>query len=112
MIDNLTYYIENFTTCRNKVPEWREYFPKPKEGKKPLPEYYHYFKRIVYSRKNRAFLVLSLRYDANKDIFRLRINGSIRKWYFGGNTRNDLSKLQFLVSIKLLSNKIGISVQD
>lgn len=112
MIDNATCYIENFTTRRNKVPEWREYFPKPKEGKKPLPEYYHYFKRIVYSRKNRAFLVLSLRYDANKDTFRLRINGSIRKWYFRGNNRSDLSKLQFLVCLNLLSNKIGISVQD
>jgi hypothetical protein len=112
MIDNATYYIEDFSTSRNKVPEWREYFPKPKEGKKPLPEYYHYFKRIVYSRKNRAFLFLQLRYDANKDVFRLRINGSLRKWYFGGNTRNDLTKLQFIDCIKLLSIKIGISLQD
>ena len=32
-MDNNTTYIDNFISTRNRVKEWTEYFPKPKEGK-------------------------------------------------------------------------------
>lgn len=55
---------------------------------------------------------LMMYYDSVKDKFTIGFNGSIRKWYFGKNTRKDLSYLQFLECIKLLSSKIGIREQD
>jgi len=109
MIDNITLYIDDFITTRNRIPEWQEYFPKPKKKKKQLPKKHHYFRRKVYNKKNRAFLLLSLRYDDEEDIFRLRINGSIRKWYYGENNRKDLNLSEIKDCMRILSIKIGVS---
>lgn len=107
-MDNNTTYIDNFISTRKRVKEWYQYFPKPKEGKKPLPEKYHYFKRRLYSEKGNSFLFLSLRYDDEEDIFRLRINGSLKKWYFNGNTLEDLTKSKFEDCYRKISEKIGV----
>lgn len=111
MLDNLTFYIDNFETSRNKIREWSPYQPKPKEGKKPLPKKYHYFKRKVYKEKagrNKFFLTLSLRYDDIEDIFRLRVSGSIRKWFIGDNNRRNLRPVESQESWRLLAEKIGV----
>lgn len=111
-MDNNTTYIDNFISTRKRIKEWSQYFPKPKEGKKPLPKNYHYFKRRLYSEKGNSFLFLSLRYDDEEDIFRLRINGSLKKWFLNGNTLEDLTKPKFEVCYKKISEKIGVSHDD
>lgn len=111
-MDNNTTYIDNFITTRNRIKEWTEYFPKPKEGKKPLPEKYNYFKRRLYSEKGNSFLLLSLRYDDEEDIFRLRINGSLKKWYFNGNTLDNLTLPQYETCMKRIALETGISYDD
>lgn len=111
-MDNNTTYIDDFKTDRNKVKEWTEYFPKAKECKKPLPENYNYFRRRLYSEKSKSFLLLSLRYDDEEDIFRLRITGSVKKWFLNGNTLEDLTKPKFEDCYKKISKKIGVLHDD
>jgi len=111
-MDNNTTYIDDFKTDRNNVKEWTEYFPKAKEGKKPLPENYNYFGRRLYSEESKSFLLLSLRYNDEEDIFRLRINGSVKKWFLNGNTIEDLTKPKFEDCYKKISEKIGVSHVD
>ncbi|WP_294962698.1 hypothetical protein [uncultured Flavobacterium sp.] len=107
MVDNITIYIDNYITGRSSKREWCQYVPKVKEGKKPLPKKYHYFRRRLYNNKRNSFLLLSLRYDDTKDIFRLRINGSVKKWYLNGNTLEDLTKPQYEDCIKTIAEKIA-----
>lgn len=109
MIDSITFYIDDFSTRRNKIPEWEQYPIKPKEGRTPLPEKYTYYKRKVHRVKKEAFLTISLRYDDEEDVLRVRIKGSIRNWYHGENTKKDLNLSEFKYCIKLLSIKIGVS---
>lgn len=111
-MDNNTTYIDNFITTRNGVNEWTQYFPKRKKGKKPLPKKYHYFKRRLYAEKGNSFLLLSLRYDDDEDIFRLRINGSLKKWYFNGNTLDNLTLPQYETCMKRIALETGISYDD
>lgn len=111
MYDNPTLYIDNYETTRNKVREWSPYQPKPKEGKKPLPKKYHYFKRKLYmgrAGQDKFFLTLSLRYDDTADVFRLRVSGSIRKWFIGDNNRQNLKPEDFEKSLKILAQKLGV----
>ncbi|MFL9837104.1 hypothetical protein ABS768_06305 [Flavobacterium sp. ST-75] len=111
MYDNITFYIDYFEPSRNKIREWLQYYPKPKEGKKPLPKKYHYFKRKIYNGrpgKDKFFLTLSLRYDDTADIFRLRVSGSIRKWFIGDNNRQNLRPDDFKKSLKLLAQSLGV----
>ena len=111
-MDNNTTYIDNFISTRNRVKEWTEYFPKPKEGKKPLPKKYNYFRRRLYSERGNSFLLLSLRYDDEEDIFRLRINGSLKKWYFNGNTLDNLTLPQYETCMKRIALETGITYDD
>lgn len=109
MIDNITFYIDDFTTRRNKIPEWEQYFPKPKAGRLPIPEKYTFYSRKVNRVKKKAFLTISLRYDDEEDVLRVRIKGSIRNWYYGENTKKDLKLSELKYCVKLLSIKIGVS---
>lgn len=111
-MDNNTTYIDDFITTRNRVKEWTQYFPKRKKNKKPLPKKYHYFKRRLYAEKGNSFLFLSLRYDDNEDIFRLRINGSLKKWYFNGNTLDNLTLPQYINCMKRIALETGITYDD
>ncbi|MBC7440092.1 MAG: hypothetical protein H7250_08930 [Flavobacterium sp.] len=111
-MDNNTTYIDDFQTDRTKIKEWNEYFPKAKEGKKPLPKKYNYFRRRLYSERGNSFLLLSLRYDDEEDIFRLRITGSVKKWFLNGNTLEDLTRQKFESCYKKISEKIGVLHDD
>jgi hypothetical protein len=76
----------------------------------------HRFSREITNRKancKRPFRIrLVLYYDDVKDKFTITFNGSIRKWYFGKNTRQNLTKKQLKECITLLSDKIGIREVD
>jgi len=112
MFDNLTFYVDDFLTSRSKIREWFQYQPKEKEGRKPIPKKYHYFKRKVYigrAGKDKFFLTLSLRYDDIEDVFRLRVSGSIRKWFIGDNTRQNLRPADYKKSVRLLAEKVGVA---
>jgi len=111
-MDNNTTYIDNFVSNKINSEEWTQYHPKPKEGKKALPKNYHYFKKKLYAEKSRSFLLLSLRYDDEEDIFRLRINGSLKKWYLNGNTLEELTKTQYEKCYKKIAEKIGVLYED
>ncbi|PKB17023.1 hypothetical protein [Flavobacterium sp. 5] len=111
-MDNNTTYIDNYVTNRINVEEWIQYHPKPKEGKKALPKNYHYFRKKLYAEKSRSFLLLSLRYDDEEDIFRLRINGSLKKWYLNGNTLEELTKPQYEECYKKIAKKIDVLYED
>lgn len=111
-MDNNTTYIDNYITTRTHIREWNQYYPKVKEGKKPLPKKYHYFRKRLYSEKSTLFLFLSIRYDDEEDIFRLRINGSLRKWYFNGNTLEDLILPQYIDCMRKIAERVGITYTD
>lgn len=105
MIDKI-----KFSLPVNKVQfdsyDWEPYTPVFKEGKK-APKKYLYFKRKIFRGRGR-FLLLKIRYDKLKKEYKLTVNGSIRKWYFGKNSRQNLTFNQFEECIKLLSFEIGI----
>ncbi|MFN3967755.1 hypothetical protein [Flavobacterium sp.] len=113
-MDNNTFYLHHFETKSNIVRKqwkWNEYIPKVKEGKKSLPKKYHYFRRKLYNDKGKCFLVLSLRYDDMEDVFRLRINGSLRNWFFNENSIKNLTKPQYIDCNKKIAEKLGISYE-
>lgn len=80
-----------------------------------------YPNRCIFSRsigneksgiKNPFQINVLLYYDYAKDKCTIGFNGSIRKWYFGRNTRQNLSLYQLIDCMKLLSLKIGIKEED
>lgn len=113
-MDNFTFYIFNFNSSKpelNNYSYWEEYIPKFKELKKPIPKEYHYFKKRLYNDRGKCSLFLSLRYDDIKNTSRLRINGSLKNWYFGENSKNNLTRKQYMECIKKLSKKIGVETK-
>lgn len=113
-MDNLTIYIFNFSSSKphlNNYCNWEEYIPKFKELKKPIPKEYHYFKKKLYNDKGKCSLFLSLRYDDLKNTSRLRINGSLKNWYFGENSKNNLTRKQYMECIKKIAKKIGVEIK-
>jgi hypothetical protein len=107
-MDKIKIKISDFTIL-NDLPLWRNYRPSK------FPNRHLYFRDISNpkSKSKRPFkLTLMLCYDALKDTFTITFNGSIRKWYFGGNTRRNLSKSQLTECITLLSGAIEIKEQD
>ncbi|WP_163409009.1 hypothetical protein [Flavobacterium ajazii] len=80
-----------------------------------------YPNRCIFSRrvgnkksgvKNPFQITFLLYYDFVKDKCTIGFNGSIRKWYFGKNTRQNLSSSKLIDCIKLLSLEIGIREED
>lgn len=108
MIDKVKIKIEKFTVI-DDYPLWDGY----RKSKYPNR---HLFFRKIYNDKckvKKPFAIrLMLVYDDLKDKSTIKINGSIRKWYFGVNNRKDLNFVEFLDCVKLLSNKIGVRQID
>jgi len=107
-MDRMKLKITDFILV-NDYPLWENY------RKSKFPNR-HIFDRVIVNNKanvKRPFrLKLMLYYDDVKDEFTIGFNGSIRKWYFGSNTRKDLNYSEFLDCIKLLSIKIGLREID
>ena len=113
-MDNFTIYIFNFNSSKlelNNYYYWEEYIPKFKELKKPIPKEYHYFKKKLYNDKGKCSLFLSLRYDDLKNTSRLRINGSLKNWYFGENSKKNLTRTEYMKCIKSIARKIGVETK-
>lgn len=113
-MDNFTIYIFNFKSSKpefNNYFIWEEYKPKATELKKALPSEYHYFKKRLYSDKGKRSLFLSLRYDDVKNTSRLRINGSLKNWYFGENSKKNLTRTEYMKCIKSIARKIGVETK-
>ncbi|KAF2336159.1 hypothetical protein [Flavobacterium daemonense] len=108
MVDRIKIKISKFTVV-NDYPLWGNYRPSKFPNR-------HIFSREISNEKakvKRPFeITLMLYYDDEKDKFTIGFNGSIRKWYFGKNTRRNLTPTQLKDCIKLLSVKIGIREQD
>ena len=107
-MDKIKIKISDFNII-NDLPLWGNYRPSK------FPNRHLYFRDISNpkSKSKRPFkITLMLCYDDVKDKFTISFNGSIRKWYFGGNTRRNLSKNQLTECINLLSAAIEIKEQD
>lgn len=108
-MDRIKIKISDFDIVNDNYLLWNNL----KESK--YPNRYECSRVIVNDKANvkRPFrITLKLYYDEVKDEFSIKFNGSIKKWYFGKNTRQNLSLTQLKDCIKLLSDKIGIREQD
>lgn len=86
--------------------EWVSYVPVFKNGKK-VPKRYSYYKRRIYKGRGR-FLTVKIRFNKLNREYKLTVVGSIRKWYFGKNSRQNLTFTQFEECIKLLSIELRV----
>jgi hypothetical protein len=107
-MDRIKIKISDFTLVNN-YKLWGNYRPSKYPNR-------HIFSREITNHKANCIrpfrITLMLYYDDVKDDFTIKFNGSIRKWYFGKNTRQNLTKKQLNECIKLLSDKIGIREID
>ncbi len=107
-MDRIKIKISDFTLL-NDYKLWGNYRPSK------YPNRHILSREITNGKANckRPFrITLMLYYDDVKDDFTIKFNGSIRKWYFGKNTRQNLTKSQLKECIMLLTNKIGIREID
>ena len=104
MVDNIKF---NLLVNKNVYTSysWTEYTPTFKNGKFPSKRF-SYFKRKIYNEKR--YITVKLRFDNTLSQYRLTLLGSLRKWYFGKNTRQNLTLTKFKECIKILSEKTGV----
>lgn len=108
-MDRIKVKITDFVLLHDYINLWGNY------KKSKFPNRHIWSREIVNDKANvkrRFRLTLMLYYDDVKEKLSISFNGSIRKWYFGENTRKDLNHSEFLNCIKLLSAKIGIREVD
>lgn len=105
-MDRIKIKITDFVLLPDYINLWGNY------RKSKFPNRHIWSREITNDKANlkrRFRITLMLYYDDAKEKLSISLNGSIRKWYFGENTRKDLNYSEFLDCIKLLSAKIGIS---
>ncbi len=107
-MDRIKIKISDFVLV-NDYKLWGNYSPSK------FPNRHRFSREITNGKANcrRPFRIrLMLCYDDVKDEFTIKFNGSIKKWYFGKNTRQNLTIKQYKECIRLLSDKIGIREVD
>ncbi len=107
-MDRIKVRISDFVLL-NKSKCWSEW------KKSKFPNKYFCSRQITNSKSKvkRPFRITLLKYYNDVTLkTTIEFNGSIRKWYFGKNTRRNLTKKQLEECVKLLSAKIGIRTID
>jgi hypothetical protein len=107
-MDRIKVRISAFVVV-DKSKVWSEW------KKSKFPNKYYCSRQVTNSQSNvkRPFRITLLKYYNDVTLkTAIEFNGSIRKWYFGKNTRQNLTKKQLEECVKLLSAKIGIRTTD
>lgn len=105
-MDKVKIYIENFITLRSKQWKYRGIGNYPGQKCYTLKIY------NPTADKKRFGIVLYkyLNEDTGEEF--IVFENSIRKWYFGRNTRQNLRRSQYIDCIRLLSEGIGVREVD
>lgn len=107
MIDKIKIIVKdvNINYLRNNY-NWQEKKDIDKENVIPSSKRLY---RYNLTHKSKTFkLRLLLTENLKTKQTTLSIDGSIRKWYFGKNTRKDLNYKEFIECIEIIESKIGL----
>jgi DNA-binding Lrp family transcriptional regulator len=101
MIDKVKIHLNGYSPNDNIT--WKE------TTVEDCPDKFFYNAKLYNSAfpKKKFSLKLLLTADEENDTFDLRINGSIRKWYYQKNSRKDLNYEEFIDCIRLLAKELG-----
>ncbi|MEO2059825.1 MAG: hypothetical protein ABGW76_07070 [Mesonia sp.] len=104
MIDKTKLILENVDLFPNKELGYHTY------GNRRRNKDVNSYRRFISlsDEKNAYELEIHLNHNIRFDKKQLVVDGNLRKWYFGKDSRQDFTKKKFLQCINLLSNKIGI----
>lgn len=106
MIDKIKIIIKdvNVDYLRNNY-DWREKMDIHKENVIPSSKRLYRYNLTHKSKPFKLRLLLTENLKTKQST--LSIDGSIRKWYFGKNTRKDLNYKEFIECIEIIESKIG-----
>ena len=62
-------------------------------------------------RKNNACVVYTLTYSLKSKFLQLSVDNSLRKWYHGPSSINDLTNTEYVETLELLADKLCLSVE-
>lgn len=105
MVDNTKFIIENVGKEIVQQTNWRMLRSKTNQYK------ITWF--TILSNKNSKFkgnskLFLQLEYNRKTQLYNLIVRGSLRKWYFGKNVKQDLRKVDLKICLIYLAKELNL----